>query len=107
MRAKEGARRESFVYPLRASAAAGRDLVGSGTSASTEEEEEEWETKKKVETTTKRELERRSHRQVVLDNGRLISEDTPEVTVDVVEDTQTHEDDGGDESFARFNGVSE
>jgi len=56
---------------------------------------------------TKRELERRSHKQVVLENGRVIAEDSPEVTVDTVEDSQTHEDDGGDTNFARYNGVRE
>ncbi len=46
---------------------------------------------------TRRNLERRLERQVVLDDGRVIEEGAPEVTVDEVEDEQTHEDSGGEE----------
>ncbi len=42
-------------------------------------------------------MERRLERQVVLDDGRVIEEGAPEVTVDEVEDEQTHEDSGGEE----------
>ena len=48
-----------------------------------------------VQTVTRRELERRLRRQVVLADGRVIEEGVPEVTVDAVEDEQTHEDGGG------------
>ncbi len=38
---------------------------------------------------------------MVLNDGRVIEESYPEVTVDTVEDTQTHEDSGGEEDAAR------
>ena len=46
---------------------------------------------------TRKNLERHLQRQVVLDDGRVIEEDEPEVTRDLVEDTQTHEDRGSEE----------
>lgn len=41
-----------------------------------------------------RNLEKKIKRQVVLEDGRVIVEDAPEVTVDTVEDRQSHEDEG-------------
>ncbi len=54
-----------------------------------------------VQTVTRRELERRLRRQVVLADGRVIEEGDPEVTVDAVEDEQTHEDGGREEDRMR------
>ncbi len=54
-----------------------------------------------VQTVTRRELERRLRRQVVLADGRVIEEGVPEVTVDAVEDEQTHEDGGREEGQGR------
>ena len=42
-------------------------------------------------------IEKRIQRQVVLEDGRVIEEDLPEVTVDTVEDIQSHSDDCDDD----------
>jgi hypothetical protein len=55
---------------------------------------EDWGTKKRVETKTVYCSETRRQRQVVLEDGRIIEEDEPEVTVDTVEDVESHSDDG-------------
>lgn len=60
------------------------------------DQDEEWITKKRVTTVTRKNLEKQSQRQVVLEDGRIVQEDDPEVTNDLIEDTQTHEE-GGDE----------
>lgn len=67
---------------------------------------EDWITKKRVETVTKKNLERQIHRQVVLDDGRVIVEDKPEVTVDTVEDRQSHEEEGGEDKAIGFEGYN-
>ena len=36
-------------------------------------------------------------RQVVLEDGRVIEEDDPEVTLDTIEDVESHSDDADDE----------
>merc|ERR1719340_457503 len=55
---------------------------------------EDWITKKRVETKTVKNIEKRVQRQGVLEDGRVIEEDDPEVTVDTVEDVESHSDDG-------------
>ena len=67
---------------------------------------EDWITKKRVETVTKKNLERQIQRQVVLDDGRVIVEDVPEVTVDTVEDRQSHEEDGDEDKKIGFEGYN-
>ena len=58
---------------------------------------EDWITRKRVETKTVRNIEKRVQRQVVLEDGRVIEEDDPEVTVDTIEDVESHSDDADDE----------
>jgi len=58
-----------------------------------EEAEEEWVTKKKVEITTTKNVERKIHRQLVLEDGRVVEEEVPTVTNDTTEDKQTFETD--------------
>jgi len=55
---------------------------------------EDWGTKKRVETKTIKTIETRRQRQLVLEDGRIIEEDEPEVTVDTVYDDESHSDDG-------------
>lgn len=55
--------------------------------------EEEWVTTKKVEIVTKKNVERKIQRQVVLEDGRVVEEELPTVTVDTTEDKQTFETD--------------
>jgi len=59
--------------------------------------EEEWVTKKKVEITTTKNVERKIHRQLVLEDGRVVEEELPTVTVDTTEDKQTFETDQDEE----------
>ena len=61
------------------------------------QQDEDWVTRKKVETVTRKNLERHLQRQVVLNDGRVIEEDDPEVTNDLTEDRQTHEDEGSED----------
>ena len=58
---------------------------------------EDWITKKRVETKTVKSTEKRIQRQVVLEDGRVIEEDVPEVTLDTVEDIESHSDDCDDD----------
>jgi len=58
---------------------------------------EDWITRKRVETKTVRNIEKRVQRQVVLEDGRVIEEDDPEVTLDTIEDVESHSDDADDE----------
>jgi len=58
---------------------------------------EDWITKKRVETKTVKTQEKRIQRQVVLEDGRVIEEDDPEITVDTVEDTENFSDDADDD----------
>jgi len=57
---------------------------------STCQTDENWKTKKRTETVTTKSQERQIQRQVVLEDGRVIQEDVPEVTVDTTEDRQSH-----------------
>jgi hypothetical protein len=59
--------------------------------------EEEWVTKKKVEVTTTKNVERRIKRQLVLEDGRVVEDELPQVTVDTTEDKQTFETDHDEE----------
>ena len=43
-------------------------------------------------------IEKRIQRQVVLEDGRVIEEDDPEITVDTVEDTENFSDDAEPEA---------
>jgi len=70
-----------------------RNLI-SDSSSNSNNGGEDWLTKKRVQTKTTKNIERRVQRQVVLEDGRVIEEDDPEVTVDTVEDVQSHSDDG-------------
>lgn len=58
---------------------------------------EDWITKKRVETKTVKNIEKRIQRQVVLEDGRVIEEDDPEVTLDTIEDIESHSDDCDDD----------
>ena len=57
------------------------------------EAEEEWVTKKKVDIVTTKSVERKVQRQIVLEDGRVVEEEVPVVTVDTTEDTQTFQTD--------------
>jgi len=57
------------------------------------EAEEEWVTKKKVEITTTKNVEKKIQRQVVLQDGRVVEEEVPTVTLDTTQDMQTFETD--------------
>ena len=50
--------------------------------------------------------ETRRQRQLVLEDGRIIEEDEPEVTVDTIEDVESHSDDGDEDRniVGGFNG---
>lgn len=54
-------------------------------------------TKRKVETKTTKNTEKRIQRQVVLNDGRIIDRASPEVVVDRVEDTKTYEENYGED----------
>ena len=58
---------------------------------------EEWVTTKKVEIVTTKNVERKVQRQVVLEDGRVVEEEIPTVTVDTTEDKQTFETDQDEE----------
>jgi len=59
--------------------------------------EEEWVTKKTVEITTTKNIERKVHRQLVLEDGRVLDEEVPTVTIDRTEDKQIFETDHDEE----------
>ena len=61
------------------------------------EAEEEWVTKKKVDIVTTKRVERKVQRQIVLEDGRVVEEEVPVVTVDTTEDTQTFQTDQDEE----------
>ena len=71
----------------------GRGRPGQGR----REAEEEWVTTKKVEIVTTKNVERKIQRQVVLEDGRVVEEEIPTVTVDTTEDKQTFETDQDEE----------
>ena len=55
--------------------------------------EEEWVTTKKVDIVTTTTKEKKIQRQIVLEDGRVVEEEIPVVTVDTTEDTQTFQTD--------------
>ena len=57
------------------------------------EAEEEWVTTKKVDIVTTKSVERKIQRQIVLEDGRVVEEEVPTVTVDTTEDKQTFQTD--------------
>jgi len=59
--------------------------------------DEEWVTTKKVEIVTTKNVERKIQRQVVLEDGRVVEEEIPTVTIDTTEDKQTFETDQDEE----------
>jgi len=73
-----------------------RRLIASTTDSSSNSNNggEDWITRKRVQTKTTKNIEKRVQRQVVLEDGRIIEEGEPEVTVDTVEDVESHSDDG-------------
>ena len=82
---------------------------GRGKSKSLEqrrEAEEEWVTTKKVEIVTTKNVERKIQRQVVLEDGRVVEEEIPTVTVDTTEDKQTFETDQDEERNLEGEGIS-
>jgi hypothetical protein len=83
-----------YSGPRRASAL---QQVKSSDSSSFGSGGEDWITRKRVETKTVKNIEKRIQRQVVLEDGRLIEEDDPEVTVDTIEDVESHSDDADDD----------
>ena len=61
------------------------------------EAEEEWVTTKKVDIVTTKSVERKIQRQIVLEDGRVVEEEVPTVTVDTTEDKQTFQTDQDEE----------
>ena len=59
--------------------------------------EEEWVTTKKVDIVTTKSVERKIQRQIVLEDGRVVEEEVPTVTVDTTEDKQTFQTDQDEE----------
>ena len=84
---------ERYRGSLVASKKPHRNLI-SDSSSNSNNGGEDWVTRKRVQTKTTKNIERRVQRQVVLEDGRVIEEDDPEITVDTIEDTQSHSDDG-------------
>ena len=59
--------------------------------------QEEWVTTKKVDIVTTKSVERKIQRQIVLEDGRVVEEEVPTVTVDTTEDKQTFQTDQDEE----------
>lgn len=59
-------------------------------------------TKKKVELTTKRQIETRVKRQVVLEDGKVVEDSGPIVTTNTTEDTEKQEHNQSEVSFPLF-----
>ena len=59
--------------------------------------EEEWVTKKTVEITTTKNIERKVYRQLVLEDGRVLDEEVPTITIDRTEDKKIFETDHDEE----------
>ena len=59
--------------------------------------EEEWVTTKKVDIVTTKSVEKKIQRQIVLEDGRVVEEEVPVVTVDTTEDKQTFQTDQDEE----------
>lgn len=64
---------------------------------------ETWTTKKKVEVVTTKNIERTIQRQVVLEDGRVLDEEIPVVTVDTIENKETFETDHDEEQDNNYN----
>lgn len=64
---------------------------------------ETWTTKKKVEVVTTKNIERTIQRQVVLDDGRVLDEEIPVVTVDTIENKEIFETDHDEEQDNDYN----
>jgi len=64
---------------------------------------ETWTTKKKVEVVTTKNIERTIQRQVVLEDGRVLDEEVPVVTVDTIENKETFETDHDEEQDNDYN----
>ena len=83
-----------------------------GSSAVKGDTEEEWVTTKKVDIVTTKSVEKKIQRQIVLEDGRVVEEEVPVVTVDTTEDKQTFQTDqdeereleGGDPVNSKFDG---
>lgn len=69
----------------------------SNTGERVSEADEEWVTKKKVEITTTKNVEKQIKRQVVLEDGRVVEEELPTITNDTTQDKQTFETDHDEE----------
>ena len=88
----------SQCYGLRMSSSVVQYHTGGGKSLQPRgSAEEEWVTTKKVEIVTTKNVERKIQRQVVLEDGRVVEEEIPTVTVDTTEDKQTFETDQDEE----------
>jgi len=68
--------------------------------------EEEWVTKKKVEITTTKNVETKVYRQLVLEDGRVIDEEVPTITIDRTEDKQIFETDHDEDRDIMNNSAS-
>ena len=64
---------------------------------------ETWTTKKKVEVVTTKNIERTIQRQVVLEDGRVLDEEVPVVTIDTIENKETFETDHDEEQDNDYN----
>ena len=62
-----------------------------------------WTTKKKVEVVTTKNIERTIQRQVVLEDGRVLDEEIPVVTVDTIENKEIFETDHDEEQDNDYN----
>ena len=64
---------------------------------------ETWTTKKKVEVVTTKNIERTIQRQVVLEDGRVLDEEIPVVTLDTIENKEIFETDHDEEQDNNYN----
>ena len=62
-----------------------------------------WTTKKKVEVVTTKNIERTIQRQVVLEDGRVLDQEIPVVTVDTIENKEIFETDHDEEQDNDYN----
>ena len=65
--------------------------------AAVQDDSEEWVTTKKVEIVTTKNIERKVERKVVLEDGRVMEEEIPVVTVDTTEDKKVYQTDQDEE----------
>ena len=68
-----------------------------------QEHAEKWLTKKKVEIVTTKNVEKTIKRQLVLEDGRILDEDIPIVTVDTTENKEIFETDHDEEQDNDYN----